>query len=341
MTHEFQKILKAYQLFKSQNIKCVLATVVALDGSSYRKPGVSMLIAQNDCMVGAVSGGCVEKEVLREAQEVFKTSEPKMMTYDGRYRLGCEGTLYLLIEPFTIQDEVLLSIEALIVNRKPFVIKHFYQRELASVNGLRSFIQIEDSLHCFDANYNFELDEYGSSLVLEQVKSAKFQLIIFGSEYDAVVLSEMASKLGWDVLIVSTPFDAYSRNNFPEATDVIQATGEQFNAEIIDANTALILMTHNYAKDLSYLMAIQHTKACYIGLLGSVGRREKLINDFLIQTNSLDEAFLDLLHGPAGLNIGAETPEEIALSICSEIVAVQRNKNAHPLKELMGNIHSV
>lgn len=341
MTHEFQKILKAYQLFKSQNIKCVLATVVALDGSSYRKPGVSMLIGENDSMIGAVSGGCVEKDVLKESQAVFKSSEPRMMSYDGRYRLGCEGTLYILIEPFNMGDDLVRSIEDAIEKRKPFGIKHYYQRELGSKIGLRSFIQIDNTTSSFDANINFEEREYSKSLVLEQVKSAKFQLIIFGSEYDAVVLSEMANKLGWDVIIVSTPFDGYNHTNFPHATEVIRATGEQFNTNNIDTNTAVVLMTHNYAKDLSYLMAIQKTPACYIGLLGSVNRREKLIDDFLMKTNSLDEAFLDLLHGPAGLNIGAETPEEIALSICSEIVAVQRKKDAHPLKDLMGNIHSV
>ncbi len=80
--------------------KAVLASVVALEGSSYRRPGVRMLLLEDGHMTGAVSGGCVEKEIFRQSESVFRTGIPKMMTYDGRYRLGCEGILYILLEPF-------------------------------------------------------------------------------------------------------------------------------------------------------------------------------------------------------------------------------------------------
>ena len=93
MTHEFKYIVN--QAYKNQQngFKNVLATVVYLEGSSYRKPGVRMLIAENGEITGAVSGGCVEKEVVRRAQSIFASGVPKVITYDGRYRLGCEGIL--------------------------------------------------------------------------------------------------------------------------------------------------------------------------------------------------------------------------------------------------------
>jgi len=100
MAHELKKIIKAYELARIHNTSCVLATVVALEGSSYRRPGVRMLLQQDGKMVGALSGGCVEKEVFKQATSVFKTLIPKVITYDGRYRLGCEGVLYILLEPF-------------------------------------------------------------------------------------------------------------------------------------------------------------------------------------------------------------------------------------------------
>ena len=109
MTHEFKQIIKAYFDAKSKGLKSVLATVVALDGSSYRKPGVRMLILENDTMIGAVSGGCVEKDILRQAQSVFQSGQAKMMTYDGRFRLGCEGVLYILIEPFEPNEDCIIS----------------------------------------------------------------------------------------------------------------------------------------------------------------------------------------------------------------------------------------
>ena len=98
MTHELKQIVATYISSRSKGLKTVLATVVALDGSSYRKPGVRMLIVEDETMVGAVSGGCVEKDILRQSKTVFDTGHPKMMTYDGRYRLGCEGILYILLE---------------------------------------------------------------------------------------------------------------------------------------------------------------------------------------------------------------------------------------------------
>ena len=106
MTHELKILMQGYLNARHIGLECVMATVVALDGSSYRRPGVRMLITENGQMTGAVSGGCVEKELLKQADSVFRTGNPKMMTYDGRYRLGCEGTLYILIERFSPSAEM-------------------------------------------------------------------------------------------------------------------------------------------------------------------------------------------------------------------------------------------
>ena len=104
MTHEFKKIVHTYLQAQKEGLKTVLATVVAVDGSSYRGAGVRMLVVENNKTVGAISGGCVEKEVVHQAQSVFATGIAKMMTYDGRFRLGCEGTLYVLLENFDLAD---------------------------------------------------------------------------------------------------------------------------------------------------------------------------------------------------------------------------------------------
>lgn len=111
MTHEFRKIIETAHRYYLNGIPCVMASVVALDGSSYRKPGVRMLIAKNGTMTGAVSGGCVEKEILFQAESVLKLQKAKMMTYDGRFRLGCEGILYILIEPLQITSDLYNKIQ--------------------------------------------------------------------------------------------------------------------------------------------------------------------------------------------------------------------------------------
>ena len=101
MTEEIKQLIELW-IAQQHKIKSVLATVVALDGSSYRRPGVRMLIHENGQTFGAVSGGCVEKEIVLQANSVFKTDIPKVITYDGRFKLGCEGIIYVLIEPINI-----------------------------------------------------------------------------------------------------------------------------------------------------------------------------------------------------------------------------------------------
>ena len=116
-----------------------LASVVALEGSSYRKPGVRMSIQRNGKIIGAVSGGCVEKEVLRQAESVFATNLPKLMVYDGRYRLGCEGVLYILIEPFDPDDSFLRSLRNSLIREQHLKLAPVFLRKRPENMGVSTF----------------------------------------------------------------------------------------------------------------------------------------------------------------------------------------------------------
>src|SRR3990167_2530878 len=140
MTHELKKIIQAFLAAQEKGLSAVLATVVYLEGSSYRRPGVRMLILEDGTMVGAVSGGCVEKEVRRQSETVFRTRQPKIMTYDGRYRLGCEGILYILIEPFVPGEPFLASFETAVKKRENFTISSYYQLTEGVTEGLGSMV---------------------------------------------------------------------------------------------------------------------------------------------------------------------------------------------------------
>jgi xanthine dehydrogenase accessory factor len=102
MMHELLKLKESYFLAQSMGLKSIMATVVAIEGSSYRRAGVRMLIFENNTMVGAVSGGCVENEILKQSQSVLLDNKAKIMVYDGRYRLGCEGIIYILLNLFLL-----------------------------------------------------------------------------------------------------------------------------------------------------------------------------------------------------------------------------------------------
>lgn len=337
MIHEFKKIVTRYQQAQAEQ-GAVLATVVDLEGSSYRKPGVRMLIFENGQMVGAVSGGCVEKAVYKEALEVFETGQAKMMTYDGRFRLGCEGILYILIEPFQPNSDFLQAFHKGVEERLPIEFISFYQHQEGLHAPIGSLIKLQGQVFPLAANTT-NVQEQAQLLVFTQVLPPCFKLVIIGGEHDAVQLCLFASLNGWEVTIITHPTEQKSLHNFPGAQQVKACLAEQLDQIKIDQQTAVVLMTHNFAKDLTFLQQLQTKSMAYVGLLGPVKRREKLLAQLLMQSSDIDTDFLEKLHGPAGLNIGAVTPQEIALSIIAEILAVTTGKEPISLSQRNEKIH--
>ncbi len=336
MTHEFKDIVKAHLKAKQDGLKTVLATVVDLDGSSYRKPGVRMLIVENGSMIGAVSGGCVEKDIVRQSQTVFQDGKSKMMTYDGRYRLGCEGILYILLEEFQPESGFFDAFENCLNNRNTFKIHSNYKKEEGVFEGLGSTIELNEG--SFKLSSCSEVNE-ALSIFTEELPPC-FKLMIFGAEHDAVKLCQLASFNGWEVTVVSGPLESKTIENFPGATAFYSVSPDDLELNSIDNETAIVLMSHNFANDLKYLLELKDSKPVYIGMLGPSHRREKLLSQFLEYCPEVEESFLERIHGPAGLNIGAETPQEIAISILSEILTVVREQIPMSLKVKAGGIHS-
>ncbi|WP_223552023.1 XdhC family protein [Aestuariivivens sp. NBU2969] len=338
MTHEFKNIVERALLAKTYGITSVLASVVALDGSSYRRPGVRMLVLENGDMVGAVSGGCVEKEVLLQSQSVFKTGVSKIMTYDGRYRLGCEGVLYILLELFDPQEEFSHAFFSCLKKRIPFQIISFFEKNERVSKGLGSYVKINDTLFSI-SNPTIEYENNKLS-VFRQNMLPRFKIVIIGAEHDAVKLCQYATLTGWEVDIIAGVNEYKTLENFPGANSFTSTTAESLDVNTIDSQTAIILMTHNFATDLRYLVALKATMPAYIGLLGPSKRRDDLLNQFMEYCPETEGDFLERIHGPAGLNIGSETPEEIAISIISEILAFTRNHEPMPLNQKRGEIHT-
>ena len=295
-----------------------------------------MLLLDNGRMVGAVSGGCVEKEIQRQAEMVFSSGIPRMMIYDGRYRLGCEGVLYILIEPFAPKQPLLDTFWQHIEKREALKLISQYTREQKEDKQLGSFFSFDGEL----IPLRKELVRTSSLEKFEQETAPCFRLLIIGGEHDAVSLCRQASNLGWEVHVVTHPTDEKSIQSFKGATHFSKITAEDLRTVDIDKETAVVLMTHSYAKDLQFLIALKDESMAYLGILGPSARREELLHEFLEHCPDIEESFVDRIHGPAGLNIGAETAQEIGISILSEILSVIRGQDAVPLKDKEGRIHS-
>jgi len=315
----------------------VLATVVDLEGSSYRRPGVRMIMNDQGEALGAVSGGCVEQEIISKAQSVFRTGKAKIMSYDGRYRVGCDGLLYILLETFEASEKLLKTFETVYKDRKSFQAESYYLPEPGVHEGIGSRLVLDGE--SFPVNPLFQSNQAVDTPCYTQVYPPVFQLFIFGAEHDAVKLCQAAQQLGWEVTIVASPDEAKSKEYFPGAAHLISPSFDNIDTSVLDTQTAVMVMSHSLHKDVQYLIALKDAKPAYLGLLGPAHRRERILSEFLNYCPDPSPEFMEQLHGPAGINIGAESASEIAVSILAEILSVIRKQSPMALREKTGPIH--
>jgi xanthine/CO dehydrogenase XdhC/CoxF family maturation factor len=339
MIHELKEIINQAIINQQKGLKNVLASVVYLEGSSYRKPGVRMLISEDLNSVGAVSGGCVEKEIIQRAKTVFRDDKPKVITYDGRYRLGCEGILYILIEPFFITDDFITAFSDTNSKRETLQIESYFTKEDEVFGNFGSVITFENQQKISFSDF-FHHQQKNDEAIFTQILQPAFKLIIIGGEHDAVKLCKIASNLGWEVNVITSAKDSKQISDFPEANSVIGDAPENIQFSDIEENTAIVIMNHSYVQDLKYLVKLSEYNPKYIGILGAPNRRERLFNELFEFVPDISDEFLDNIYTPAGLHIGAQTPEEIAISIVAEILSVIRKKEPFSLRKINGKIHT-
>ncbi|MCL7755033.1 XdhC/CoxI family protein [Polaribacter sp. Z022] len=337
MIHELKEIINQAYINQKKGLKNVLASVVHLEGSSYRKPGVRMLISENLSSVGAVSGGCVEKEIIQRSKSVFKDNKPKIITYDGRYRLGCEGVLYILLEPFSISDELLNAFSNANKNRETIKIESNFKTEDEVFGNFGSCITFKNKTnYSFSNTFNYT-SKKGN--IFTQILQPSFRLIIIGGEHDAVKLCKIAANLGWEINVITSAKDSKQISDFPGANSVVGDSPETIQFSNIEENTAIVIMNHSYVQDLKYVVKLSEYNPKYIGILGAPNRRERLFNELFEFVPDISDEFLENIYTPAGLHIGAQTPEEIAISIIAEILSISRKKEPFSLRKLNGKIH--
>lgn len=337
MTHELKQLFETINHWQKEGKKVVFVSVVALNGTSYRKPGVRMIIREDGEIEGAVSGGCVENEIKRQAQSVFQSGKSKIITYDGRLRIGCEGIITILIEPVLLSSGLLTDLEKQLKSRQAFEMETWYYPEVGEYEAAGSVILLNGKKYTFHPAFNPSL--VSKQKCFRQTFEPLFQLYIFGAEHDAVQLSISAKLLGWEVTVVASPDEAKSCDYFPGAKALITPAYNEISALSIDRQTAIVLITHSFNKDVQYLLALKDSSPAYIGLLGSISRRERVLSMILDYQPDISTEFLEQIHGPAGLNIGAESAAEIAVSILSEILCEVREKKPVKLRDKMGSVH--
>jgi xanthine/CO dehydrogenase XdhC/CoxF family maturation factor len=280
----------------------VLITLTAVDGSSYRRPGARMLITDHGRSTGAVSGGCLDTALREHAAEVMARSGAHFLDLDTTadtdvlfgHGLGCPGTLRFLIEAFGAAEVP----DALL--------------RVAECADRRVPMIIESRL--------------AGEVVFRQQLLPPIRLIVAGAGNDAAPIAAMARELSWEVVVVD-PREAFA-SRFEGA--IVAGPEDLLKTISVDIRTAALLTTHHYIRDLEFLRALCGTEARYIGVVGSKKRFESLLHELEEEGTTLDRS---RLFGPVGLDLGSETPAEIALAALAEIKAAFEERDGRPLRD--------
>ena len=364
---EIKAVLAAYKNLNLNERKAALATVVKVRGSSYRSPGARMLITDDGKWVGSISGGCLEGDALRKARQVMTDKTPKTVTYDTREEsnqnlgigLGCNGVIDVLIEPLTEENRSIQLFTSLIELNQPFALATIFRgatnmgeklvvhmntvvQETFSYSKLNDQVYT-DLINVFDTRKSeartYYLDGQEYEVFLELIQPS-ISLLIFGGGFDARPVSQLAKSLGWEVQVTDECVAHIAPIFFPEADKLSLCHRDFIDRDFnLTPYTACVLMSHNYEYDRDVLKKIIQSDAPYIGILGPRKRFDKMLVEFKEARLTLNEDQLHRIHSPIGLDIGAEAPDEIAVSIVSEIQAKFANRDGGFLKNRNAPIH--
>lgn len=303
-------VLKAAISWLKNGHQVALATVVQTWGSSPRPIGSWLAIRQDGQVMGSVSGGCVEDDLISRVQtEILSQSKPEMVTYGvtqqeaARFGLPCGGTLRLLVEPKP-ELAVLENIHQSITDH------HIISRTVRLSDGKSSVAQS-------NRNDTFYCDE----LIMRTTYGPRWRMVIIGAGQLSVYTADFALASDFEVIVVD-PREEYAEGINREHVQFVKGMPDDVLLEIgVDSHTAVVALTHDPKLDDMALMEALKSPAFYVGALGSKVNTKKR-KDRLLEFDVTQEQ-VERLHGPVGLHIGALTPPEIAVSILAEVIAVK------------------
>lgn len=360
---ELKDIVQAYEKAVREGKQTALATVVKVEGSSYRRPGARMLVTEDGEITGAVSGGCLEGDALRKARLAILQQQARLVVYDTTdeddlkfgVQLGCNGIVSILFEPIEkegINNPIRLLHKLVAQRGEAMLVTAFGKGADARHSGTCGYTTADGAEWFMDSpvlkaeaqrclyEKMSTVVQYPDGLVLYQFVSSVVQLVVAGAGNDAQPLVAMASLLGWKIIVLDGRSTHALPRRFPGAAHVaVSKPADVLTHVEADEQTAFVLMTHNYHYDLALLEQLMPAKSKYIGLLGPKKKLQRMLQELSAKGMAPTENQLARVHGPAGLDIGAEGAEEIALSIIAEIKACFAERPGTPLKFRQGDIY--
>ncbi|MDQ2731947.1 MAG: XdhC family protein [Armatimonadota bacterium] len=370
---ELQAILESWRAIRESGGGALLATVVEVSGSTYRRPGARMMMTPDHWLAGSISGGCLEGSLLDEAW--LRTQDgPTVVTYDSTsdddivwgFGLGCRGMVRVIVErlapdfhnPLRFVEEcferrqagalatVLSSIgtSGAKVGSRLFLHADGSHRSSIQDPALQASL-LQDARVTLSSNRSSRKDypEPGGNVeVFLEVIHPPQSLLVFGAGHDAVPLVRLAKEMGWHVTVVDWRPNYASFQRFPEADQRVVCQPGSIGDELrLDSDAAAIVMTHHYLHDQEIVRTLSGSPVRFIGMLGPRSRTDRLLSELAEEGVTLSEDRRDAIHGPVGLDIGADSPETIALAIVAEVEAALSARPGGFLRDRQGPLHGL
>jgi xanthine/CO dehydrogenase XdhC/CoxF family maturation factor len=365
---EITDVLDAIEKLDAEGQRMALATIVAVRGSTYRRPGARLLVPEEGAPIGNISGGCLEGDVADMARIVMQEGTARLAGWDltaddddvWGLGLGCNGAIEVFIEPADQAVAVTHALRTALELERPICVVTALETTLEVVApGARIVVPdhgpVEGSLGDADVNADAiaaareglagghsEVRTLGRGVrAFVEVLEPPLRLVICGAGHDAIPLVRAAAGVGWRPVVVDDRPAFLTHDRFPHAYAFVQVDGpaDVASQAPLDARTFAVVMTHNYLRDRDYLRGLLASDVGYIATLGPAARTYRLLSDLCEDGVQISDADRERIHGPAGLDLGAEGPDEIAQAIVAEIVAVRHGRAGGFLKERPGPIH--
>ena len=365
---EIADVLEAIESLSARGERMALATIVAVRGSTYRRPGARLLVPEDGAPIGNISGGCLEGDVADMAKVVMEEGRARLAGWDltadddevWGLGLGCNGAIEVFIEPAERAAEVAGALRMALDREQPICLVTVIESEDERVApGARLVVTADaaaqgslgpDDVTAEATAVARELLAAGRSEVrtlpggaraFVEVLEPPLRLVVCGAGHDAVPLVAAAAAIGWRPVVVDDREAFLTADRFPRAADFVHVgePSEVATEAPIDDRTVVVVMTHNFLRDQAYLRGLLKTPASYVAMLGPAARTQKILIDLATEGIEVTDDDRERIHAPAGLDLGAEGPEEIAQSIVAEIIASRHGRDGGSLTLRPGPIH--
>lgn len=366
---EITDVLEAIESLDAQGQRMALATIVAVRGSTYRRPGARLLVPEEGAPIGNISGGCLEGDVADLARVVLQEGSARLAGWDltadddevWGLGLGCNGAIEVFIEPAERAAAVTHALREALEQEQPICVVTALESDAEDLvsPGARLVMRpdgsVEGSLGDADADGEAtvaakELLAAGRSEIrtlahgtraFVEVLEPPLRLVLCGAGHDAIPLVRAAAGIGWRPVVVDDRAAFLTEERFPESSALVHvdAPAQIVDEATLDERTCVVIMTHNYIRDREYLHGLLGSDVGYIAMLGPAARTQRILMDLAAEGVEVTDHDRARIHGPAGLDLGAEGPDEIAHAIIAEIVAVRHDRGGGFLRERPGPIH--